>query len=154
MADNLARLQPPREQGIPETCPAELDQRRPRLAFGVPPREGAFEGAASHWLRREGVDELAEAVEELPDAARLRVRRNRVLEVKHDALQRGGVGERKGRLRRWGRRLLEDPLGAGDAFGARTVQPVDRVAPAVKQASMMAEMQATREAEALDGHRP
>jgi hypothetical protein len=65
----------------------------------VPPREGAFEGAASDWLRKEGVDELAEAVKELPDAARLRVRRNRVLKVKHDALQRGGVGEREGRLR-------------------------------------------------------
>jgi hypothetical protein len=92
-------------------------------------------------------------MEKLPDAARLCVRSHRVLEVKDDALQGGGVGKRKGRLRRRANRLPEDPLRTGGDTVAGAVQPVDRIAPRGEKASVVAVVQAARKAEALDGHR-
>jgi hypothetical protein len=97
---------------------------------------------------------LAQTVEKLPDAAWLCVRSNRVLEVEDDALQRGGVWKRKGRLRRWSDRLLEDPLRAGGDTVAGASQPVDSLAPGSEEAGVVAVVQAAGEAEALDGHRP
>jgi hypothetical protein len=99
------------------------------------------------------VDELAEPVEELPDAAGLRVRRDRVLKVEHDALQWGGIRERQGGLRGRSRRFPQDSLAAGGASEARAFQPYVRLSPVLEEARMVAGVQTAREPEALDGHR-
>jgi hypothetical protein len=91
-------------------------------------------------------------MEELPDAGGLCVRSDGVLEVQHDVLKRGGIGETQWCLGRRRVRAPEQSLWTRLTSSPRALQPNIGCAPVLKEARVVAGVLAAREAHALDAH--